>query len=221
MAGSYFRVSEVRRDEKHIWYVRLAILRIFDNPLDSNSKFGALYDYMLSRSVHPMCINRSDIGVVLFQSDSPQVYKAHCIVGLGNLSLIEQKFERANAHYQKALSLFDKYLPVGHPDQSRVRQKIANIVHIYRRKPAMALEDYEDCLENYLRSLPSDHVAIARVYTDMARSYEQLPNELDKALEYAKKAAIIFEQNLPKVHTDNVTIHMIIKRIQRKLTLEQ
>jgi tetratricopeptide (TPR) repeat protein len=154
-------------------------------------------------------------------SNLSYVYKAHCLIGLGNLLLIEQKFERADKHYRDALLLFDRYLPVGHPDQSRTRQKMANIVQIYRCKPDMALEDYEDCLENYLRALPSDHVDIARVYVDMACSYEQLPNELVKALEYARKAADIFEKALPKEHTDNVTIYMIIKRIQRKLCLEK
>jgi tetratricopeptide (TPR) repeat protein len=146
--------------------------------------------------------------------------KAHCLIGLGNLRLIKQDYEQAETYYREALSLFDKYLPVGHPDQSLSRQKIANIIQIYRCKPSIALEDYEDCLQNYLRALPSDHVDIARVYTDMARAYEQLPNELKKSLEYAEKAMHIFEKHLPEEHVDNVTIRRIIKQIQRKLHLE-
>jgi tetratricopeptide (TPR) repeat protein len=76
------------------------------------------------------------------------VYKAHCLVGFGNLSLIEQRFKRAETYYLEALLLFDKYLPVGHPDITRTRQKLANIIEIYRCKPAMALEDYTDYLDN-------------------------------------------------------------------------
>jgi tetratricopeptide (TPR) repeat protein len=91
---------------------------------------------------------------------------------------------------------------------------------IYRRKSAVALEDYEDGLENYLRALPSDHVDIARVYTDMVRSCEQLPNELEKALEYTKKAADIFEKTLPREHTANITICMATHRIKNKLRLQ-
>jgi len=149
--------------------------------------------------------------------DFTHVHKGHCLVGIGNHYLIEQKYQRADEHYRRALSLFDRYLAMGHPDQTRVRQKIANIERLYRCKPELALEDYKDCLENYLRSLPSDHVDIGRLYTDMASTYEQLPNQLDKALEYAKKAAEILEKNLSEGHTDNITIHMIIKRIERKL----
>ncbi|CAF0907869.1 unnamed protein product [Adineta steineri] len=153
-------------------------------------------------------------------SNLTDVYKAHCLVGLGNLALIEQKYDQANKQYREALLLFDKHLPVGHPDQSRTRQKLANIMQIHECKSAMVLEDYEDCLENYLRSLPSDHVDIGRLYADMARACEQLPNEMEKALKFAKKAAKIFEKGLPKEHKDNITICMIVKQIQRKLCLQ-
>ena len=149
--------------------------------------------------------------------DFTHVHKGQCLVGMGNLYLIEQKYQRAEEHYRRALSLYDRYSPMGHPDKTRVRQKIANIDRLHRCKPELVLEDYEDCLENYLRSLPSNHVDIGLLYTDMASTYEQLPNQLDKALEYAKKAAEIFEENLPERHTNNITIHKIIHRIQRKL----
>ncbi|UJR17649.1 hypothetical protein I4U23_004545 [Adineta vaga] len=157
------------------------------------------------------------IDCAVQQSYLTYIQKAQCLIGLGNLRLIEQQHERARLYYKKALSLFDKYLPAGHPNQSLTRQKIANIIQIYECKPAFALQDYEDCLENYLRALPSDHIDIARVYTDMARTYEQMPNELKSALEYAKKARDIFTICLPKEHTDNVTICMIIARIERKM----
>jgi len=39
------------------------------------------------------------------------VYEAHCIAGLANLFLIEEKIEQAKAYYLEALSLFNKYLP--------------------------------------------------------------------------------------------------------------
>ena len=143
------------------------------------------------------------------------VYEAHCLVGFGNLCFIEKQFDQANEHYYKALLLFDKHLPARHPDQVRVRQKRARIVKVHQRQPAAALEDYQDCLESYLTSLPSDHVDIARLYTDMALTYEQLPNESEKALELARKAANIFEKRLPKEHTDNVAIGLIVERIQR------
>ncbi|CAF1201149.1 unnamed protein product [Didymodactylos carnosus] len=143
----------------------------------------------------------------LGSSNFTYVQKAHCLIGLGNLRLIEQKYQQADTYYRDALLLFDKYLPAGHPNQSRIRQKIANIIEIYHYKPAVALEDYKDCLANYLCTLPSDHVDIARVYADMARAYKQLSNQLETALEYAKKARAIFEKSLPKEHTDNLTIY--------------
>jgi hypothetical protein len=346
MVGSYFRVDDVRRDEKGVWHVRLTALGISSDPLDKRSKWGALYHHMQTSFIHPMFNSPSDTGAILFQSgkfdqtqmyyvqmlpylsklvyvseemndndehelssssenksggfqdslagftlnsykrkcfeneraqkifqcyylfgrianekgflalsttyyemllkrilpssqtheqpsdsinhvlralcrlglgstyelngqlkrafesytkalhmfeqahdgyvdnfadgsDLTHVFKARCLIGLGNLCLIEQKVKRADTHYHEALSIFDKYLPLGHPDITRSRQKIANIVQIYRCKPAVALEDYEDCLENYLRSLPSDHVDTARVYRDMACAYEQLPNGLE------------------------------------------
>jgi hypothetical protein len=55
----------------------------------------------------------------------------------------------------------------------------------------------------------------------MACSYEQLPNKLEKALEYSKKTPDIFEKALPKEHTDNVTIDIINKLMQRKFCSEK
>ncbi|CAF3262266.1 unnamed protein product [Rotaria socialis] len=391
MSGSCFRVVEIRRSDKGIWYVSLAKLKLFDGPLDYHSNYGKLYHYMKDDFLHPLLNLQSDVGLLLFQSgnfdlaevhferliqhlselvyvpeqtenqedlttlsrtgnkstdivgfikdledefraedkvkyvesakediitscyymlgrikhekglfdesivhyeevlrrtepcsitnekprnsikhvlyalcyfglgatyeingntkrafesytkalhmfeeahdgiidDSPfspgstYIYKGHCLIGLGNFFLIEQNYEQADEYYRKALSLFDTYLPVGHPDQSRARQKIAKITQTYRCKPIMALEDYKDCLENYLRALPSDHVDIARLYQDMAHSFEQLPNGLENTLEYAMKAANIFGQYLPKDHKDNREISQTIARIRSNLHLEK
>ena len=389
MSGSSFRVVEIRRSEKGIWYVSLAKLDPFGGPFDYHSEYGKLYHYMKDSFLHPMLNFQSDVGLLLFQSGnfdlaqvhferlmkhltqliyvpeqteddeefttrshtennsqgvlgfvkdlanefytgdklkyfesqkedlisschymlgrtkyekglfdesighyeevlrklqpfsvksgksgdsiehflcalchsglgaayelkenakcafesytkalhmfqkahggmiddcssppgSTYVYEAHCLIGFGNLSLIEKNYERADEYYRKALSLFDTYLPVGHPDQSRARQKIAKITQTYRCKPAVALEDYKDCLENYLRALPSDHVDIARIYQDMAGSFEQLPNGLENALEYTMRAVTIFDQCLPKDHKDNMEISQTIERIQCQLCL--
>ena len=159
-------------------------------------------------------------GIIDFSSGSTYIYKGHCLIGLGNLCLFEQNYEQGDGYYRKALSLFDTYLPVGHPDQSHARQKIAKIIQIYRHKPAVALEDYKDCLENYMRALPSDHINIARLYQDMTDCFEQLSNELENALEYAMKAATIFGQYLPKDHKDNREISRTIARIRSQLHLE-
>ena len=191
------------------------------------SGLGAIYesnrDFKLACDSYTIALHMFEqahggiIDMYPFSSDSTHIYKAHCLLGLGNVSLITRNYEQADIQYRAALSLFDTYLPRGHPNHSHARQKMAKITQIYRRDPTNALEDYKDCLENYLRSLPSNHVDIARVYKDMACSCEQLPNELENALEYAMKAANILDEHLPKEHADNIETSMIIERIQGQL----
>ncbi|CAF1668154.1 unnamed protein product, partial [Didymodactylos carnosus] len=103
--------------------------------------------------------------------EQPKHSRNHVLRALSHLGLaatyeLNGKLKYAFQLYTNALSMFehahdglidkplDKYLPAGHPNQSRIRQTIANIIEIYHYKPAVALEDYKDCLANYLCTLP-------------------------------------------------------------------
>ncbi|CAM2724470.1 unnamed protein product [Rotaria socialis] len=125
--------------------------------------------YMLTRRAHEK--GNYTQSILQYENDDfdditdlAHVCKGHRLIGLGNLSLIERKCRQAISYYRNALALFDKYVPMGHPDQLRAQQKIANINRIYRCKTDAALGTYKNSLESYLHVLPSDHVDIARIY---------------------------------------------------------
>ena len=89
------------------------------------------------------------------------------------------------------------------------------IVYRYMEQFDLALEHYEHCLRNRLRSLPPDHPSVGATYRNMGLLYEDM-RDFDKAFIYLQKASEIYHNALPPKHADIVCIDRDVDRIKAK-----
>ncbi|CAF1462510.1 unnamed protein product [Adineta steineri] len=139
---------------------------------------------------------------------------------IGNVSLIlSQGKNEPLEFYKKALNIYQEMLPSGHPKIGVGRLKIADYYRS-RSQFQLALNEYEDCRQIFVRSLPFDHVNIGLTYYGMALCYLMIDPQKNvvQTVFLLEKAKIIFKKHLSPSHRCLIRTEEVLQGLKDKVT---
>ncbi|CAF1212361.1 unnamed protein product [Adineta steineri] len=140
-------------------------------------------------------------------------------MNIGNILLIiSQGQNEPLEFYKKALNIYQGMLPSGHPKIGVGRLKIADY---YRNRSQfqLALNEYEDCRQIFVRSLPFDHVNIGLTYYGMALCYLMIDPQKNvvQTVFLLEKAKIIFKKHLSPSHRCLIRTEEVLQGLKDKV----
>ncbi|CAF3265506.1 unnamed protein product [Rotaria socialis] len=117
---------------------------------------------------------------------------------LGLIKRNQGDYEEALASHEKALEIYEKFLPTDHPD---LATSYNNIGQVYNNmgEYEKALSFYEKSLEIYRQTLAPDHSSLAISYNNIGLVHTQM-GDYSKALASHQKALEIELSSLPENH---------------------
>ncbi|CAF1239436.1 unnamed protein product [Adineta steineri] len=141
-------------------------------------------------------------------------------MNIGNILLIiSQGQNEPLEFYKKALNIYQGMLPSGHPKIGVGRLKIADY---YRNRSQfqLALNEYEDCRQIFVRSLPLDHVNIGLTYYGMGLCYLMIDPQKNvvQTVSLLEKAKIIFKKHLSASHRCLIRTDEVLQGLKDKVT---
>jgi tetratricopeptide (TPR) repeat protein len=158
------------------------------------------------------------ISVTLSKRQEYKIPTHDIILNIANISLkfCPQKHKPLEL-YEKVLENYRKSTPFSHPRIAFVK---LNIADYYRNisQFKLALEEYEDCLQIFVRSLPPDHVNIGLTYYGIGLCYQLInhQNDIVQAISYLEKAETIFKKHLISDHWRLIRTEQTLRRLKNK-----
>ncbi|CAF1266407.1 unnamed protein product [Adineta steineri] len=134
----------------------------------------------------------------LLEQASSESDKALYYNNFGYVKYRHGDYEQAIEYYRKALGIWEKTLPVNHPN---LAVSYSNIGGVYDSmgEYEKALSFYEKSLAIREKTLPAEHPSLATSYNNLGSIYNNMKEYL-KALSFYEKALEIFEKTLPENH---------------------
>ena len=117
---------------------------------------------------------------------------------LGFAYLNKQRYTEALPYLTKALNIYKKIVPDGHPGIAQVLLNLG-LVHHALGHIDQTLDFYQDALKQLKKIMPDGHLHMALPLYRLCVFYEE-QQQLDQALVYAQRALKIREQKLPPEH---------------------
>ncbi|CAF1136990.1 unnamed protein product [Adineta steineri] len=140
-------------------------------------------------------------------------------MNIGNILLIiSQGQNEPLDFYKKALNIYQGMLPSGHPKIGVGRLKIADYYRT-RSQFQLALNEYEDCRQIFVRSLPFDHVNIGLAYYGMVLCYLMIDPQKNvvQTVFLLEKAKIIFKKHLSPSHRCLIRTEEVLQGLKDKV----
>ncbi|CAF3818168.1 unnamed protein product [Adineta steineri] len=140
---------------------------------------------------------------VLFNLSTDNTEKALLYHQLGLIKRNQGDYNEALLSYEKALEIYQKFLPEDHPD---LATSFNNIGQVYKNmgEYSKALSFYEKSLDIFQKTLPSKHTSLAISYNNIGL-IQRFMGEYAKALESHEKALEIEQNSLPSNHPSLAT----------------
>jgi tetratricopeptide (TPR) repeat protein len=238
--------DHVRDIKRNLEYYYLQLLKVFRdkgdddgclfwleylrhcNPHFSTSQLFLCYYHILTGEVcehsgqlakaYRKYIKALHISVALSKGQDYHALTQQIIINIANISLkfCPGKHEPLQL-YEKVLRSFGTSTPFSHPRIGAVR---LNIADYYRNisQFKLALEEYEDCLQIFVRSLPLDHVNIGLAYYGIGLCYQLInhKNDIVQAISYLEKAETIFKKHLISDHWRLIRTEQTLRRLKNK-----
>ena len=119
---------------------------------------------------------------------------------LGYIKDEQGDYKEALRHYDRALEIQQRSLPVNHPSLAISYNNIGS-VYDNMGEYSKALSYYEKDLEISEKSLPANHPSLATSYNNIGLVYKNM-GKYPKALSFYEKDLEISQENLPANHPD-------------------
>ena len=151
-----------------------------------------------------ICSSYEDVLVKSFHGVSQKVSgrEACPLGGLASLACKQGKYEEAEALYQRALVIRERYLGQHHPETARTLNGLAHLA-VQRGQDTQAEALYRQALSIREQRLIARHPDTARSLAGLARLYLK-QGEIDQPEPLMQRAATIFEQLLGQTHPETV-----------------
>lgn len=225
MAGSIFRLSDIRQNTDGVWIIQMTLCSENDNKLQTllqylKQELGSDETNLLSFSNTLYQMGRLDHAEKYAQLylDSLSANHQHitnCYQVFGNIADKRGECDVSLRWYQKALKMEmeKEKTPV-----SAVYSLLNCISSIYRKRGeyTLALKCYEKALEIGVKHYGKNHPNIAMCLTNIGTVCHQDKN-YEKALYFHQKALSICEKYLPADHSDIGVLHNNIGTVYQGL----
>jgi tetratricopeptide (TPR) repeat protein len=206
MLGALFRIEKVIEDKKdRIWVVRVSLASEDDYHLKETfahmkHMIGDDTDlHSLGKILHEMGEYEQSEKCYERMMHDLQVRTADCHVGIGKALHWQRKCEPALSHYEQAMKIRKEVFNPKHESVGEVYSYIGGLQWRVLKDCNEALISLNKASEIQESTLPSDSLALAHTYHNLASTYDMI-EKYDLASEYYRKALKIGEAVLPPEH---------------------
>lgn len=210
MAGSIFRLLDIRQDHKDIWNVRMVLCS------DNNCHLQPLLKYLKDK----LCNEKTtylhlgdvlkDMGKIddaysyymyyICQLPTYHPHSASCCHALGMIADMKGDLDSSLMWHNRSLKIARYTLKTNHPNVASIQVSLGE-VHRKKGDYARALTSFEAALVIFTEVFGNDHPHIAACYNNVGIVYKNA-KKYSKALTWYTKAARIREKHLPSNHHD-------------------
>ncbi|CAF0817847.1 unnamed protein product [Rotaria sordida] len=208
MLGALFRIEKVIEDKKErIWVAHVSLASEDDYHLKETFSYmkSTIGDDTDLDSLGKILLEMGEYGQALKcyrrMFNEGQLVCGNASLGLGKAYIRYKNADESIKHLRTALHIKRSHLGQDHADVGECYDWIGRLHWYVRADYEKALFNLNKAVEIQEATLPSESVALAKTYHNIATTYE-LMKQYDLSLDYHKKALKIREKVLPRNHPD-------------------
>ncbi|CAF3810850.1 unnamed protein product [Rotaria sp. Silwood1] len=208
MLGALFRIEKVFEDKKQgIWVANVSLASEDDYHLKETFSYmkNAIGDDTDMDSLGKILIEMGEYEQARKcykrMLDEGQLFCGNAALGLGKACTFCKEVDESREHLEEALHIRQRHLGQDHADVGECYTWIGALHWYLQDDYEQALSNLKKAIEIQEATLPSDSLALAKTYHNIAATYN-LMEKYDLSLDYYRKALKIRQAVLPNNHPE-------------------